>query len=261
MNGRNRRPQFRNSGAGPGGAKRQPARAAATTGTAVMPAKAFWLLALACFPAYATYLTFFREIHPQTLYPLSKILMLLGPILVWRLQEAPGTGLRAMSRLAGLRTTKGAAGFFSGLLLGATICGTYAFVFAGRLDPSGVLEKLSSLNLGGHYLEAALFIALANSALEEWFWRGFLYERSRRLGLAAVPAVVLNGLFFGLHHYFVLQSYFPGGTAVFLTAATMIAGAFWAFMRSRGASLVDCFLSHALADAAILAMGWNLLYN
>jgi membrane protease YdiL (CAAX protease family) len=213
-----------------------------------------WLTVWLVFPAVATWTSFTLQWWPQVLYPLSKVVLVVAPFVVWRLRSVI-TALRQ----AGVKKTGGLWGLISGAVLGAVIFAAWQGLFQGQISGDGIAAKLTSLNLIDHYWSVALFIAMINSLLEEWYWRGFVFERLKERKLAAVWVVVLGGIGFGLHHYFTLIVYFSLPITLFFTFATMVAGALWSWMRCRGVSLVDCYISHLIADVALLWIGWQLL--
>lgn len=213
------------------------------------------ILAMSLLPMLATLVSFYYEVMPHITYVGAKALMVMLPIWVWRRHGLDGDGIL---RRAGFTRTNGIAGIASGLVLGGIVLGAYYLFFAGNLDPAPIQAKLSSLGLAERFWVAGMFICLLNSGLEEWFWRGFILERMHQ-SMSAAKAIALSSLLFGAHHYFTLLPYFDAGLAAFFTCGTMAAGAVWAFMRIRGASLVDCWISHIMADLAIISVGWMLL--
>jgi membrane protease YdiL (CAAX protease family) len=195
----------------------------------------------------------YLEILPNILYPLFKAVIVLLPFIVWQLQKTPPR--LAMQGWWGLPTVKGLS---SGLLLASVILGSF-FLFFQDTDTSGLTTKLASLELLDHYLLAGIFISCINSAMEEWFWRGFLQQQLSRLGLTTLPLILGSGFFFGIHHYFTLLPYFSMGLVLLFTFATMVAGALWSWQRCRGWSLVDCYVGHICSDLAIIYVGWLLI--
>jgi CAAX protease family protein len=210
-------------------------------------------MALALIPGGATYLAVYLEILPNLLYPLLKLVIVLIPFVVWKLQS-----VSVQQGMAGWWKFPTAKGLLSGLLLASSILGSY-FLFFQQLDSSGITAKLISLELIGHYFLAGIFISTINSAIEEWFWRGFIQQQLTRLGVAPLPLILCGGFFFGLHHYFTLLPYFSTGIVFLFTSATMIAGALWSFQRIRGWSLVDCYIGHVCSDLAIIYVGWLMI--
>jgi membrane protease YdiL (CAAX protease family) len=109
----------------------------------------------------------------------------------------------------------------------------------------------------------AAFIAVAHAALEEYYWRWFVFGRLRR-HLAVGAAAVLSGLAFMGHHVLVLAVYFPGrfwGAAVPLSLAIAVGGVVWAWLYHRSGSLLGPWLSHVLVDAAIMLIGYDLMFR
>lgn len=212
----------------------------------------FWLT----FPALATWSSFTLQWWPHLLYPLSKVALLVVPVIYWC---RGGCSLSSLCRRAGISRSRGVIGVLSGLVFGAIIWGAWLFCFKGQLNGELIANKLTSLNLLEHYWSVAIFIALANSLLEEWFWRGFVYDQLNQHRFSPVALVALSGLGFGLHHYFTLIVYFPLSVTLFFTFITMVAGGAWSLMRLKGVSLIDCYISHLVADFALLWIGWQLL--
>jgi len=72
---------------------------------------------------------------------------------------------------------------------------------------------------------------------------------------------VLSALAFTAHHVILLTVYFPGQfwTAVApLSLAIAAGGAMWAWLYARTGALYAPWVSHAVIDLAVLAVGWDL---
>jgi membrane protease YdiL (CAAX protease family) len=98
-------------------------------------------------------------------------------------------------------------------------------------------------------------------AFEEYYYRWFLFGRMRAF-LPMWLAVVLSSLVFTAHHVILLTAYLPGQfwTAVVpLSLCIAVGGGVWAWLYARTKSLYAPWLSHAIVDAALFAIGWNLL--
>lgn len=96
---------------------------------------------------------------------------------------------------------------------------------------------------------AALAIALLNSLLEEWFYRGFLDRQ-------ITPP--LSALVFSLQHVIVLIGLGGPAAAVGAGIAVYPAALIWTYVRNQG-GISMAFLSHAITDAVFLAGGFYLL--
>ena len=77
-------------------------------------------------------------------------------------------------------------------------------------------------------------------------------------------AIVVSSLAFAAHHVVVLAVYFPDRfwTATLPFAlAVAVGGAAWAWLYDRYQSLTGPWVAHLLTDAAIMAVGFDLLYR
>jgi len=172
----------------------------------------------------------------------------------------------ARVRIGPIRWRGLGTGVVSGVLMGAVIVGLYHL----WLGPSGVLAeptdamhaKLAGLGLDSvaRYLAFAAFLSLAHSFLEEYYFRWFVFGQMRRL-LSVKSSIALASVAFAAHHVLVLAVYF--GWASPLTwlgvAGVAAGGAFWAWLYDRTGSLLGPWISHLLVDAAIMAVGYDLL--
>jgi membrane protease YdiL (CAAX protease family) len=128
-----------------------------------------------------------------------------------------------------------------------------------------VWERLEVLHAAtpARYLVMAALLGVAHSLFEEVYWRWFaLGELSRRL--PAPAALAVGSLAFASHHWIVIDSFLAGAhrwTATLpLTLAVAVAGAVWGWLYQRHGALLPAWLSHLLADVAILGVGYHLLW-
>jgi uncharacterized protein len=154
-----------------------------------------------------------------------------------------------------------------GLLVGACVWGLYLLLrrYTPWLDatPAAAHRKLAEFGLDTPqgFLALAAFVALAHSLFEEYYWRWFVFGRLRRY-LPTAAAVVLSSLAFMGHHVVVLGVYFPGRfvtLALPLALGVAVGGGVWAWLYARTNSLYAPWLSHVLIDAAIMAVGYDML--
>ncbi len=109
----------------------------------------------------------------------------------------------------------------------------------------------------------AVFYSAIHSLLEEYYWRWFVFGQLSRI--CHIPmAIAVSSIGFAAHHVLVLGLYFgySGPAAMFtllFTMAIVIGGAFWAWLYRASNSLISSWLSHALIDAAIFAIGYTML--
>lgn len=111
------------------------------------------------------------------------------------------------------------------------------------------------------YLHVAIVITLVHSLAEEYYWRWFVFGWSRRY-LPVFAAIVLSSIGFMLHHIVILGVYFPGHfwtLAMPFSICVAVGGGVWAWLYERSGSLLAPWLSHALIDAAIMLLGYEMV--
>jgi membrane protease YdiL (CAAX protease family) len=161
-----------------------------------------------------------------------------------------------------------AIGLAFGLFVAGLILAIY-FVFLRHSavlaqTPEQVRQKLRQVDMAtpARYLALAGFLAVAHSLLEEYYWRWFVFGQLRRvvpLGLA----LILSSLAFMAHHVVVLYVFLPGrflSAVVPFSLGIAVGGVVWAWLYDRAGTLYPSWLSHLLVDAAIFAIGWDLLW-
>lgn len=198
-------------------------------------------------------------------YSAAKVIQFAFP-LIWvlaverrRLGLAPPT---AIGLLAGLAF---------GLAVGGLILAVYwALVRDGRVIPLDVPVgrlriKIAEFGLGtpAAYIAFGFFLAVIHSFLEEYYWRWFVFGGLQKM-MPLAAALIISSVAFMAHHVIDLAVFFPGyfWTVVLpMAAAVGIGGAFWAWLYARTGSLYAPWLSHLLVDAAIMTVGYDLIFN
>jgi membrane protease YdiL (CAAX protease family) len=159
-------------------------------------------------------------------------------------------------------------GVVIGVVTFAVILGFYLLVLRGApvvaVLADQVREKVSGFGLHSPagFVALAAFLSVLHSFLEEYYWRWFvhagLHER-----LPQALAIALSSAAFAAHHVVVLHVYFPGrfwSATVPFALAVAVGGAIWAWWYDRTGSIAGPWAAHALADAALMTVGFDLLY-
>jgi membrane protease YdiL (CAAX protease family) len=237
------------------------------------PAASFRWLALVfamSFPSFMAWLYFVFLAQPEAskgflvlaAYVLGKIVQFGFPLLwVWSFERH-----RLKPALPSFRGL--AFGLTFGLLAAAILLVAYYGVLRGhRLladTPSKVLAKITEFHAEtpARFLFFAAFISVAHSLMEEYYWRWWVFGELRRL-LAFVPAMLLSSLAFMAHHVIILAVYLPGqfwSAAVPFSLAIAVGGAVWAWLYHRTKTIYSSWISHLLIDAAIMLVGYDLVF-
>jgi membrane protease YdiL (CAAX protease family) len=160
-----------------------------------------------------------------------------------------------------------ALGIGFGLLVAALVFAAYHVMARSPIlaeTPEKIRDKLTVFHAdtAARYLLLGVFIAGVHSLMEEYYWRWFVFgELKRRVPVAF--AIALSSLAFMAHHVVVLGVYFPQH---FFTAAlpfalcVAVGGAVWAWLYQRTGTIYSAWISHLLVDAAILAVGYRMVF-
>jgi len=196
----------------------------------------------------------------QTAYVVGKVLQFAFP-LFWVL---------AIQRCRLAWKRPGAKGLVEGLVFGVAILAATLVLHYACLKPTGLLEVAREpvrQRLAGYglrslpmYVLFGVFISLAHSLLEEYYWRWFVFGQLRRL-VPVSAAIVVSSLGFMSHHVVVLSVYFGwfSPAAVLFSVAVALGGAAWAWIYHRSGSLYGPWLSHLMVDIAIFVVGYDLV--
>jgi CAAX protease family protein len=214
------------------------------------------LLFFCLFPALLTFVSFTLQIGYPWTYGFGKVFMVLIPVFVFWIKA--GTWKDIFQEI-GIIKTKGLVGISVGVFFALVILFLYYMIFKPLLNPDNFIGKISSLGLDGYYWPMCIFLGCINSLVEEFYWRGFLANLLRRRIASVLLASLLAGILFGLHHVFPLLHYFTWPQALLFSVGTVIASFIWTLMRLRGVSIIDCYISHIIADFSIFWVGWTLI--
>ena len=199
----------------------------------------------------------------QVLYVVGKVIQFALPVVCWTLTDprrlVPSTPNRRgwwPAALFGAGSAAGIVATYFGLLKGHALLAEV---------PEQVLHKVTELGIAAQlsYIAFAVLLCLVHSLLEEYYWRGFAFDGLRRW-LPLRAAVIISSLAFASHHVIVLNVYTSGrwwtGTLP-LALGVMVGGAVWALIYRRSGSIYSCWLSHALVDAGIMIVGYDMVFN
>jgi membrane protease YdiL (CAAX protease family) len=164
----------------------------------------------------------------------------------------------------------GSGGVGIGFAFGAAVACVMFAMYWGALRGSDFIASATpairakvtgaGLNSLTAYAAVGVFYSLFHSLLEEYYWRWFVYGQLRRW-TSLFTANVISSLGFMAHHVLVLGFYFgfTNPATYVLASCIAVGGAAWAWLYQRNGSLLGPWLSHMLVDAAIFAIGYDLV--
>jgi len=151
-----------------------------------------------------------------------------------------------------------------GVVLGFAIFGLMALLMATPLssfvmDGAPVVqEKMGKLGVIQHFFLFACAISILHSALEEYYWRWYVFKRLRWCFKGFAPHFIA-AVAFSLHHFVITWIYFTPGLAIFLGAAVGVGGFLWSLLYEKTGSLLGPWISHVIVDFAIFWVGYQML--
>jgi membrane protease YdiL (CAAX protease family) len=164
-------------------------------------------------------------------------------------------------------------GVLHGLLVGfltlTILLFVYSTVFRNTATLDGLVEVLRAkvagfrLDSRSRFIVLTAFLSIMHSFLEEYYWRWFVHAGLREK-LPPWAAIAISSFAFAAHHVVVLHVYFPDNlwsTTIPFSLGVAAGGACWAWLYDRHGSLAGPWLAHVLADVALMAIGYDLLYR
>ena len=158
----------------------------------------------------------------------------------------------------------------TGLISGIAIAVTMWLLFDLVISKSAVMEllqqrvqeKIAELGLdsAGMYVGTAIFYAAFHSLMEEYYWRWFVFgQLKKKTNLST--AIAISSLGFMAHHVLLLAIYLGWSSPLTYAFSLCIAigGAGWAWMYHRFGTLYGAWLSHAIVDAGIFWVGYQMV--
>ena len=114
------------------------------------------------------------------------------------------------------------------------------------------------------YLAFSMFLSLAHSGLEEYYWRWFVFGALSRW-MSSKGALILSSLAFMSHHVVIVSQYvLPSGNYlwwILASGSVAFAGGLWCWLYSRSGRLIGPWISHAAADLVVLWIGYDLVFR
>lgn len=242
----------------------------------LMPSKRATAVAVAfaaLFPTVVTWVYFdLLQDSPLKMiaYPLGKVLQFAFPLfwVGWVLKQRFKHG--GIAQLDTQPVLRLGASLLFGTLMGIGVAVAMWGIF--RFFPVEIVEALAaevsgrvsgfSVDSVEKFIGLALFYSVVHSLMEEYYFRWFVFGQLRSL-VAVVPAAIISGLAFMAHHVLVLNHFFPDepGWTAFLSLSIAVGGVIWAVQYEKSKSLLGPWLSHAIVDAGIFALGYRLMYQ
>lgn len=154
-------------------------------------------------------------------------------------------------------------GFGAALGLGAAvyvmITGGY-WLLSGVFDFSNIAGALAE-NAGvdaGNFLLVSIYISLVNSLLEEFFFRGFVFQNLKH-SVSRLFAYVFSAALFAVYHAAMLTGWFSPLLYLLVMAGLFVGGVVFNLLNEKLGTIYVSWLVHMFANFAINTIGFMLL--
>jgi hypothetical protein len=151
----------------------------------------------------------------------------------------------------------------SGVLISLVVFAAYALANrVGAVDASSVADRAgkTGLNSLAAFLGGAVYWITANSLMEEYVWRWFVFRKCEVIW-GGKPGLVVAALAFTAHHVIALAAQFNWGITLLGSLGVFIGGATWNWLYLRYRSIWPGYVSHAIVDLAIFIIGYRLIFG
>lgn len=115
-------------------------------------------------------------------------------------------------------------------------------VIASQLEMMAMINSKNIVLIG-------LYIIFFNSLLEEFFWRGFVFDELNK-SFNRFFVYIFTGIAFSLHHIVFYYGWFNLFFSTIITLGLVVYAMIMNFIFNRYKDLFSCWLVHAIADAA-----------
>ena len=143
----------------------------------------------------------------------------------------------------------------------AVILGGY-FALRGVFDFSGIVGSLTEgVGVGRHnFVFVAIYIAVVNSFLEEFFFRGFAFLTLKKSASGGF-AYVFSAAAFSLYPVAMLIGWVDAVLWLLVMAGLLVGGLIFNYFNQRSGTIYPSWLIHMCANLAINTVGIILIYG
>lgn len=143
--------------------------------------------------------------------------------------------------------------------------GVYAFILACYFTigtffdfskVTGALNKNVGVNKD-NFVFVAIYISFANSLLEEFFFRGFVFMNLRRL-VNRKSAYLVSSIAFAVYHVAMMVGWFSIWLFLLLLAALIVAGIIFDWLNEKQENIYTSWFVHMFANFSINTVGFIL---
>jgi len=133
------------------------------------------------------------------------------------------------------------------------------FIMRPMLDQSMIIGALSDVGITeNNFIPAFVYYALVNAALEELFFRGFIFITLYRMNFK-IYAHVYSALLFAVYHIAVMKEGVTPGLLILAIVGLVVVGLMFNELTRRCRSIIGSYAVHVGAGVAISLIGVYIL--
>lgn len=133
------------------------------------------------------------------------------------------------------------------------------FIFKGRIDNNSIIYELQSKSKinKNNFILVGTYITLANSFLEEFFFRGFIFLNLFEEGYKKT-AYIFSALLFSLYHITIFKTWFNIYIMLIAILGLFSIGIIFNYIDTLSKNFLNSWIVHIFADIAIILIGISL---
>ncbi|MFI3114589.1 MAG: CPBP family intramembrane glutamic endopeptidase [Clostridia bacterium] len=159
------------------------------------------------------------------------------------------------SNLQGLKI-----GLFLGIFIYSTIVITY--LIANSLTDLSTIKTSLENNLGinaKNFFAIGLYVALVNSFLEEWFFRGFIFTEYKKH--SRFFAYIMSSLSFSIYHIAIMDGMFNIFLQILVLLGLFIGGTIFNYLNEKNENIYSSWFCHSFANFAMNTVGFIIFFT
>ena len=131
-------------------------------------------------------------------------------------------------------------------------------IFRPIIDSDTVITGLEDMGIVmSNIVFAAIYLSFINSFIEEFFFRGFIYQHFSSIN--GTLGYIVSGALFSIYHVLVMFTIFNWIMGVLSIIGLMIVGIGLAYMNKSNKSIINSWIVHIFADLAVVTIALYLL--
>ena len=140
------------------------------------------------------------------------------------------------------------------------IISSASFVLKSFLDIEAISSDFSNRMMlsSGNMIIAAVYTIFVNSFIEEYFFRGFIFQGLLKQGWHK-PAYIISSAVFAVYHVSIFEAWFGPGLMMVMLLGLFTGGLIFAYFVKKTESILASWFIHVSADLALITFGLWIL--